>query len=650
MTAAPVPRQLPSSPRRGSGRLRRLCQLWVTGAAAAVIVTGASALGWLEPLQVRTLDLVQRLGGQRFPPEVVVVAIDEAAFERLGARQPIPREYLASVLHGLDQGGAAVVGLDIALSVPTTPAADGALARAIRQLGADGTSGRSRVVLVDARPPASGPLADPALLPAVPRGSDRVPIDDDGTIRRVAALLPASGGPPMPAFGLAVLANLGGADPAGPATPRPPLEDLARYPIWRAGSWMPSGGSSVVLQTGDLWRINFVGPAGSFLTIPSDAVAELGRPDAPPVAEDNPLRGRVVLIGATFGESRDFFQTPVGRLPGVEIHANIVHMLATRSLIRPAGWLASLGIQFGVVGVAGLLLTWFRPLGGTLVALALTLVAGVPASYLAFHGGGYAVDFLLPVVVTCLTGIGAEALARRRFRDSFGRYVGRDVMDQVLAENPTLQGARREVSILVSDLRGFTTLSETMPVEQVAAHLNEYFPAMIDAIFAERGMINDFIGDGILVVFGAPLPDPDHAWRAVRAAMGMQAALERLNQEWSARGVAPLRMGIGIHTGVVFAGNVGGPDRIKYTVVGDTVNVTARLEGLNKDLGTTTLITAETRGALGDRAETRYCGEVPVKGRAEPLRVYELLGIRPRGLSGQPSPGSAGGGVDERRP
>jgi adenylate cyclase len=162
-------------------------------------------------------------------------------------------------------------------------------------------------------------------------------------------------------------------------------------------------------------------------------------------------------------------------------------------------------------------------------------------------------------------------------------------MDQVLAENPTLQGDRREVSVLVSDLRGFTTLSETMPVEQVAAHLNEYFPAMIDAIFAERGMINDFIGDGILVVFGAPLPDGDHAWRAARAAMGMQAALERLNQEWAARGIAPLRMGIGIHTGVVFAGNVGGPGRIKYTVVGDTVNVTARLEGLNKDLGTTTL-------------------------------------------------------------
>lgn len=107
-----------------------------------------------------------------------------------------------------------------------------------------------------------------------------------------------------------------------------------------------------------------MGPAGSFLTIPSDAVAELGQPDAPPVADDNPLRDRVALVGATFAESRDFFQTPVGRLAGVEIHANVVHMLATRGLVRSVGWLVSLGIQLGVVGVAGLLLSWLRPLPG----------------------------------------------------------------------------------------------------------------------------------------------------------------------------------------------------------------------------------------------------------------------------------------------
>jgi adenylate cyclase len=463
-----------------------------------------------------------------------------------------------------------------------------------------------------------------------------VPVDDDGLIRHVAALVPEPGPRPVPAFALAVLGQQALADASpGTAAPGAAPEDLARYPYWRAGGWAPAGGPPTPLRAGELWRVNFVGPRGSFLTIPSDALAELGDPGAPPVAEDNPLRGRIALVGATFPESRDFFQTPVGRLAGVEVHANVVHMLATRSLIRPAGWGAALAVQIAVVGLAALLLAWLRPLAGTLAALALTVALGVPASYLAFHGGGYAVDFLLPVLATCLTGIGAHALARRRFRDTFGRYVGRDVMREVLAENPTLQGDRREVSVLVSDLRGFTTLSETMPAEQVAAHLNEYFPAMIDAIFAERGMVNDFIGDGILAVFGAPLPDGDHAWRAARAALAMQTALETLNREWAARGIATLRMGIGIHTGMVFAGNVGGPSRIKYTVVGDTVNVTARLEGLNKELGTTTLITAEVEKALGDRVETRYRGEAPVKGRAEPLRVYELLALSQASSSAQ---------------
>jgi adenylate cyclase len=630
MTDTPAPPRPAPARRRGGPRFLRLLQLWLAGGVAAIVVTTASALGWLEPIQVRTLDLLQRLGGQRFPPEVVIVAIDEAAFERLGGRQPIPRGYVASILRGLDRSGAAVIGLDITLSVATTPPEDGALVRAIRDLTA-GRESHPRLVLIEARVPESGPLADPELLGAVPRGSDQVPVDDDGAIRRLAPSISVPDGAPRPAFAIAVLAQVLAEDPgttaASPALPG----DLARYPYFYGGVWAPGGGPLTPLRVDELWRINFVGPAGSFLAIPSDAVAEMGAPGAPPVADDNPLRDRIVLVGATFGDSRDFFQTPVGRLAGVEIHANAVHMLATRSLIRPAGWLASLAIQLAVVAVAGVLLTWLRPLAGTLAAVGLTLVVGVPASYLAFHGGGYAVDFLLPILVTCLTGLGAEGLARRRFRDSFGRYVGRDVMDQVLAENPTLQGARREVSVLVSDLRGFTTLSETMPAEQVAVHLNEYFPAMIEAIFAERGMINDFIGDGILAVFGAPLPDPDHAWRAARAAMGMQAALERLNQEWARRGVPTLRMGIGIHTGVVFAGNVGGRDRIKYTVVGDTVNVTARLEGVNKELGTTTLITAETREAIGGRVETRYRGAVPVKGRAEPLQVYELLGAHPDG-------------------
>jgi adenylate cyclase len=150
---------------------------------------------------------------------------------------------------------------------------------------------------------------------------------------------------------------------------------------------------------------------------------------------------------------------------------------------------------------------------------------------------------------------------------------------------------------------------------------------MTNAIFARRGMINDFIGDGIMAVFGAPLTDPDHALHAVQSAVAMEQALSTLNQRWEAAGLPPLQMGIGIHSGEVFVGNVGGPVKLKYAVVGDPVNATARLESLNKDLGTQMLITEETRMPLKDWVEVKDRGEFVVKGRTQPLRVYELLAV-----------------------
>ncbi|HUK63753.1 MAG TPA: adenylate/guanylate cyclase domain-containing protein, partial [Dongiaceae bacterium] len=215
--------------------------------------------------------------------------------------------------------------------------------------------------------------------------------------------------------------------------------------------------------------------------------------------------------------------------------------------------------------------------------------------------------------------------SRRRFRDSFARYLSKDVMARVLSDAPSLRGEHREVSVLFSDLRGFTTLSERMEPERIAAHLNEYFDAMTSAIFAHRGMINDFVGDAVMAVFGAPVSDPDHAWHAVQSARDMVLALAALNRRWEAAGLPQLRMGIGIHTGPVFAGNVGGRDRIKYTVIGDPVNVGSRVEGLNKELGTTILLTEETLAAVGDRVRVRDCGPQAVKGRVEKVRVFEVL-------------------------
>jgi adenylate cyclase len=602
----------------------RLLQLWGVGIACSLLVTGASAMGYLEFLQAPMLDLIMGLRRARFASEVAIVAIDDGAFDSMGRRQPLSRAYLAGVLRGLQRSGAAVVGLDVVLTSPTTPVDDAALAQAIVGFSQDGAS---RVVLAATEEPTSGPLADPTLLRAVVRGSPWVPVDDDGVIRRAAFVVPQFTGSPAPALSLAIAARLAGMDqPVLEKALHAPDTKMA-LPVWRSGEgWDIAGGPPITIRSGELWRINFAGPAKSFLTIPSGAVVPLGEPGAA-IASNNPLRDRIVLVGGTFRDSQEFYPTPYGLLPGVEIHANLVHMLVTRTFIRPSGWVVNLGLQVAVSLLAGVVLLLLRPFAGTLLCLAGALLFGVPGSYLAFQRGGYWVDFLLPVLAVCLLGLVAEAMARRRLREAFGRYVSREVMSQVLSNAHSLRGERRQVSILLSDLRGFTPLCEAMPAEAVAARLSEYFDAMTTAIFAHRGMINDFVGDAIMAVFGAPLSDPDHALHAVQSAVAMEQALNALNRRWEAAGLPPLRMGIGIHTGEVFAGNVGGAAKLKYAVVGDPVNTTARLEGLNKELGTRILMTEETLIALGDRVEAKDLGEFVVKGRTRPLRVYELLAV-----------------------
>jgi adenylate cyclase len=595
--------------------------MWAVGLVASALVSGASALGHLEGWQVRALDLLQRLQGRRLPHDVVVVAIDETAFEGVGRRQPIARDYLARVVRGVAKSGAAVVGLDITFTTPTTPAADAALAAAIRDFA---DAGLSRVVLLGPLGSGSGPLGEATLGPSVVLASPSVPADDDGFIRRIDPVLPGPAGRPAPTLGLAVTARLAGLDARALQEALVAGRPLALPRLRSSGALLPDAARPVVAGGGLAWPINYVGPSGSFLTIPSDVLAGVGDAEGDPAA-DNPLRGRVVLIGGTFADSRDFYPTPHGLMAGVEVHANVAHMLNTRRFIRPSNWLAGFAISAGVVLVAGVVLLALRPVAGTLVCVGGSLAVGVPAALLAFDRGGYWIDFVLPVLVTAVMGLGSDALDRRRFRDSFARYLSRDVMARVLDDAPSLRGEHREVSILFSDLRGFTTLSERMEPEAIAAHLNEYFGEMTTAIFAHRGMINDFVGDAVMAVFGAPIADPDHAWHATQSALAMDRALEALNRRWEVAGLPRLRMGIGIHTGSVFAGNVGGRERIKYTVIGDPVNVASRVEGLNKDLGTTILITEETLAAVGDRVPVRDCGPQAVKGRVEKVRVFEVL-------------------------
>lgn len=217
---------------------------------------------------------------------------------------------------------------------------------------------------------------------------------------------------------------------------------------------------------------------------------------------------------------------------------------------------------------------------------------------------------------------------RDRIRRTFERHVSRDVAEELLRhpDAATMRGARCDVTVLFADLAGFTTLSETRTPEQIVACLNEYFAVLCDAVLATGGTVNDLLGDGVLASWGAPIAHADHAERACRAALVANDRLARLAESWRTRNLPALRWRIGIHTGDVVAGEMGTAERTKYGIIGDAVNVASRLEGANKHLGTTTLVSEQTREAIGERFEVCEIATIRVAGRSAPLRVFELLG------------------------
>lgn len=213
---------------------------------------------------------------------------------------------------------------------------------------------------------------------------------------------------------------------------------------------------------------------------------------------------------------------------------------------------------------------------------------------------------------------------RERLRDAFGRYVAPELAEQVMKNGVSMGGTLVRATVLFIDIRGFTTLSEQMDPARVVNLLNRYFASVGPPIQEEEGFINKFGGDSLLAVFGAPVPQEEHELRAVRAALGVRKALAEFNVREEAEGRSALRIGTGIHSGEMIAGSVGSPDRMEYTVIGDVVNVAARLQALTKDLGVDVLISRDVYAKVKDEVSVRALPAVPIRGKAEPLDVFAL--------------------------
>jgi len=385
--------------------------------------------------------------------------------------------------------------------------------------------------------------------------------------------------------------------------------------------------------------LNFAGPEKAFRHIPLEAVLFPERNGLTESELHRLFEGKLVFVGDTSELSKDIFLTPVSvGFPGVEVHATLAQMLLSGKFLRltPRLWTQLMLLLF--VALATALVFWLRPLRAfpSLLLLALVVFA------LALK----ALDtwlLVLPVAPFLVSLATASLLATtylqftverhaRHIRQRFSRFVAPSVLEtMVVASEEELPRPRRmEATVLFTDLKGFTTISEERPPEEVAALLNEHFEIMTEIIDRHAGTVSKFIGDAIMVLFGVPIPQPDHAARAVRCAVEMQRAMDEFRQRLAQRQLPELFMRIGIHTGELVFGAIGSKRQSDLTVIGDTVNVASRLEGMNKEFGSRILISETTYNqavAAGADVLVEAVGEVSIRGRAKPLRVFKVLGV-----------------------
>lgn len=460
--------------------------------------------------------------------------------------------------------------------------------------------------------------------------------DADGVVRRVrpfAQLVGASAA--TPALPLAVAAHVLGVEPAAVA-----VEDGA----------LRLGPHTLPLEADGTLRIPFHGPADIYAVRPYDLAlgsALMVQAGREPLLPPGFFTDKVVIMGASAIGLKDVHATPMSPVTtSAVIHAQVLDAAVSgQGLVSaPRGAvLAGLALVCLAAALAG-------ARSGALTGLGLTLsLAGatVYASWRLF-ALGLAAPMAAPLACALLAylagavlRVAAQGREKRELKNAFGQYLAPDVMEEVLAhpERLKLGGEKRELTVLFSDLAGFTTLAENLSPEAVSGMLNSYFNAMVQAVFDTGGIVDKFIGDALMAEWNTPKEQPDHAARACRAALAMRAAMDALRADWTARGLPAPDMRIGVNTGEMVVGNMGAEKVFDYTVIGNEVNTASRLEALNKELGAAIIVAASTRDAALEAAGAkdlgpgnfRKLGKVLVKGRTTPLVVYELVQSQPDG-------------------
>src|SRR2546429_355198 len=400
-------------------------------------------------------------------------------------------------------------------------------------------------------------------------------------------------------------------------------------------------GQSAQVRTDDLGRVvvNFHGPGYSY---PHYSLADVVEKK---LSADT-FGGKIVLVGATATGIGDLRATPYGGLdyPGVEIHANVIDCILHQSFLYRGAkqtladvlLICSFGIPLGIwMALVTPRWMWF---GAFLVA---PLVA---VDYFAFLHGWW-LNFGVPtltlsynVLLVSLYRALFEEKEKRRVRSAFGQYLSPEVIRRLLVNPRLVEPKKTDITVMFTDIRGFTTISEKLDAQELALFLNQYLSDMTSLVFDHHGTLDKYIGDAVMAFWGAPFEEPGHAAKACNTALKMMDRVRELQKKWEAEGKPHLDIGIGLNTGMASVGNMGSALRYGYTALGDAVNLSSRLEGLNKDYGTHIIVNESTyEAAKNDRFVFRELDLIRVKGKLRPVTICELIGrVRESTVYGSP--------------
>jgi adenylate cyclase len=562
-------------------------------AAVAALALACQLGGVLDRIEGDSVDARFELRGQQPRHDVAVVAIDDKTFSELGARWPFRRSLHARVIDRLREAGARQIAYDVQF---TEPSAD--------------------------------PREDVALLDAVARARHAVlSTTEVGSHGHTNVL----GGEANLRGAGARAANTGLPEGAGGVVRRMrhTVDRLRSFPVAAVEAATRRRVSSHGFGHGGA-LIDYQGRPGTIATLSFGRVLR-GRFDPKLV------RGRIVVVGASAPSLQDVHPTSASGselMAGPEVQANAISTVLRGVPLRDApDWLDVLCVVLLALAapLAAMRLSPVRAGLTSIAALGIYLVL----AYVAFRLG-LVLEVAAPALALTLGTLGAlglrvasESRERRRTRDLFGRFVPEAVVDELLDDPDAarrLPGRRLEGTVLFGDLRGFTTFAESLPAERVLQVLNRYLTEMSEAILDHGGTVVSYMGDGIMAVFGSPLPRDDHAQSGFDAAREMlEVRMARVNAWLSEQGLTEFRMGIGVNSGPVMSGTVGSERRLEYAAIGDTTNVAARLEAATKDIGGGLLLADSTRALLlrhVDRLERH--GELELRGRSEGILVWTL--------------------------